>query len=341
LDLGTNTCRLLIARTTPDGFRVIDAFSRIVRLGEGLGTNERLSGPAMARALGALRVCGTKIHRRGVIATRAVATAACRRAANCGTFLAEVDRETGIDLEIISSVEEGRLAIAGCAALLDPRIPYALVFDIGGGSTEVMWMRLDGDGRPNLLDQVSLHHGVITLVEHFGGDRVSGATFQAMVAAISPELETFAHRNGIRALLATGQAQTLGTSGTVTTLAGLDLGLTRYQRARVDGRSLSLARIQALTRDLLALGFEERAAIPCIGAERADLIIGGCAIVAALADALPFQTLLVADRGLREGILADFMLALGPAGRPLGPTRGLAHGQAGGRDHDGTNRRLR
>jgi exopolyphosphatase/guanosine-5'-triphosphate,3'-diphosphate pyrophosphatase len=308
LDLGTNNCRLLIARTQPGGFRVIDAFSRIVRLGEGLSRCDRLSEPAMERTLAALRVCGAKIQRRGVTALRAVATEACRRAVNCDAFIDLVGRETGIVLETISSVEEGRLALAGCAPLLDPSQPNAVVFDIGGGSTEIMWLELHGPGRqPRLIDQISVRHGVVSLAEHYGGDRVDDETYHAMVGAVTEEIVPFERRNAIRATVEQGAVQLLGTSGTVTTLAGVNLGLERYERSLIDGSHLSIAHALAVTRHLIRLDFHQRAAHPCIGYERADLVIAGCAVLEAICRVWPFERLRIADRGLREGILADFV----------------------------------
>ncbi len=308
LDLGTNNCRLLIARAHPGGFRVIDAFSRIVRLGEGLSRSDRLSERAMERTLAALRVCGAKIQRRGATAVRAVATEACRRAVNCDAFIEQVGQETGIVLEIISSVEEGRLALAGCSPLLDPNQPHALVFDIGGGSTEIMWLEVEGGGLPpRLLDQISVRHGVVSLAEQYGGDQVDDQTYQTMVEAVSDEIAPFERRNGIRAAVNRGCVQLLGTSGTVTTLAGVNLGLERYERSLIDGSHLSIAHALAVTRHLIRLDFHQRAAHPCIGYERADLVVAGCAVLEAICRIWPFQRLRIADRGLREGILTDFV----------------------------------
>ncbi|PWC40338.1 exopolyphosphatase [Azospirillum sp. TSO22-1] len=307
LDLGTNNCRLLIARPTQSGFRVIDAFSRIVRLGEGVFSSERLSESAMERTLAALRVCGGKIQRRGVTAVRAVATEACRHARNCTPFLEAVEDETGIAIEIISSQEEGRLAIAGCAALLDPRIPHALVFDIGGGSTELMWLALRPGGRPRLVDQISIRCGVIGLSERYGGDVIAPEAYRAMVEEVAAQIEPFAERNSIRTHLERGGVQMLGTSGTVTTLAGVHLGLARYDRRAVDGSFLRVDHARDIIRRLVALDFEGRSRHACIGLERADLVVAGCAVLEAICDCCPVERLRIADRGLREGILVDLI----------------------------------
>ncbi|MBK3731549.1 exopolyphosphatase/guanosine-5'-triphosphate,3'-diphosphate pyrophosphatase [Azospirillum brasilense] len=307
LDLGTNNCRLLIARPIPGGFRVIDAFSRIVRLGEGLTRNDRLSDSAMERTLTALKICGSKIERRGVTAARAVATEACRRARNCSEFIDAVERETGIAIEIISSQEEGRLALAGCASLLDPNVPYAVVFDIGGGSTELMWLAVERGRPPRILDQTSIQCGVIGLTEQFGGADADRGMYRRMVEEVASAIASFEERNGIRERVLAGQVQMLGTSGTVTTLAGVHLGLCRYDRRAVDGSFLRIDHARAVIERLVALDFDGRARHPCIGQDRADLVIAGCAVLDALCDCWPVERLRIADRGLREGILVELI----------------------------------
>jgi exopolyphosphatase/guanosine-5'-triphosphate,3'-diphosphate pyrophosphatase len=306
-DLGTNNCRLLVARTLAGGgFRVIDAFSRIVRLGEGLAANGVLAETAMARTIDALRVCADKIALRGAVRGRYVATEACRRAANCGEFLARVGHETGLELEIIPTAEEARLAVAGCASLLDPRLPYAVIFDIGGGSTEIAWLRHGQAGAgvgPEVLGIVSLPYGVVSLTERYGGDLVSPAVYREMVEEVSGAALPFEERHGIAERVAEGEVEMLGSSGTVTTLAGINLGLPRYNRAVVDGSLLTFAAIEAVSRRLAGLDMATRALHPCVGAERADLVVAGCAILEAICELWPVGRLRVADRGVREGIL--------------------------------------
>ena len=312
LDLGTNNCRLLVARPTGSGFRVVDAFSRIVRLGEGLAASGVLSEDAMVRSLDALKICADKIAGRRVAAGRYVATEACRQAANCEAFLARVREEIGIEIEIISSTEEARLVVAGCAPLLNPRIPYAIVFDIGGGSTEIVWLRLWGGGnrgRPEILGSMSLPFGVVTLTDRFGGTEVSPATYSAMVAEAVAALAPFERTNDIQRHVRTGRVQMLGSSGTVTTLAGIHLALPRYIRALVDGSVLTFEQISVVSTHLAGLDLAGRAANPCIGRERADLVLSGCAILDAICASWPVGRLRVADRGVREGILFDLMRA--------------------------------
>jgi exopolyphosphatase/guanosine-5'-triphosphate,3'-diphosphate pyrophosphatase len=311
LDLGTNNCRLLVARPAQDGFRVVDAFSRIVRLGEGLAASGELSGPAMARTIEALRVCAGKIRRRGVTQVRAVATEACRRAANCQDFLDAVRRETGIELEIISQNEEAALAVCGCAPLIDPDVPDILLFDIGGGSTEICWLKASPDGAAaspraaalSLYAWLSVPIGVITLAERYGGGEIGPQAYRDMEAEMAAAVAAFAVRHEVACAVARGAIQMLGTSGTVTTLAGVHKELRRYDRAAVDGSYLDMATVRAISARITAMTFAERAAHPCIGPERADLVIAGCAILSALCRLWPAERLRVADRGLREGML--------------------------------------
>jgi len=321
LDLGTNNCRLLIARravglqprgvSRGGGFRVIDAFSRLVRLGEGLAATGALSEAAMARTIEALKVCAGKIDQRKVAFGRYVATEACRRAENCADFLARVQETIGIELEIISTAEEARLVVTGCAPLLHPRIPYAIVFDIGGGSTEIVWLhrgdRRAAPPRLEILGSVSLPFGVVTFTERFGGVEVTPADYRAMVAEAEAALMPFEKSHNIRRQVRARQVQMLGSSGTVTTLAGVHLALPRYIRALVDGSMLTFDQIELVSRHLAGLDIAGRAASPCVGRERADLVLSGCAILDAICATWPVGRLRVADRGIREGILFDLM----------------------------------
>jgi exopolyphosphatase / guanosine-5'-triphosphate,3'-diphosphate pyrophosphatase len=324
LDLGTNNCRLLVAEPAPDGFRVIESFSRIVRLGEGLGATGRLSPRAMGRAVQALRVCAVRLRRYPGVRLRSVATEACRRAANGRAFVERVFRETGLVLEIIDTEEEARLALAGCAALLDAPAPHALVFDIGGGSTELVWRRRRSNGAGGASgaggaigadtdDFEILSHsapiGVVSMAERHGADRIAPATYARMVDDARRLFEPFEAAMGIGGEIAEGRVQMLGTSGTVTTLASVHLGLRRYSRHRVDGYHLDFDAIRALGDDIVRLGYRERAAMPCIGPQRADLVVGGIAILDAICGLWPVGRLRVADRGLREGILNGLIAA--------------------------------
>lgn len=316
LDLGTNTCRLLVARpTSAVGFRVVDAFSRIVRLGERVAATGELASEAMTRAVDALGVCAGKLRRRGVTHFRGVATEACRKARNGGDFLGRVERDTGINLEIIAPREEAELALASCAPLLDPRVPYAVLFDIGGGSTEVTWLSYASAGRWNIIDSISLQCGVVGFAERFGGDAMPQSDYLRMVAEVADGLIPFEQRHRIGPSIAAGKVQMLGTSGTVTTLSGLRLNLPRYDRRVVDGSWLDFTDIVRLSHALASLDFAGRAAQPCIGAERADLVVAGCAILEAICRIWPVGRLRVADRGLREGIILGLMAQRGSAPR--------------------------
>lgn len=312
LDLGTNNCRLLIARPTGAGFRVVDAFSRIVRLGEGLTPGGRLGTAAIQRTLSALEVCAAKLRRGGVQRLRAVATEACRRAANGGDFLTAARVRCGLDLEVIGAEEEANLALYGCAPLLDRRKRYAAIIDIGGGSTEICWLRMDGAGvsrgaamapLPTLQAWHSLPLGVVDLAERFGGHEVGRPVYDAMVAEVQAGLADFVTRHGLCDLAARGGLQTIGTSGTVTTLTGVHRGLPRYDRAQVDGAFLPMPVVRRVSERVRAMGYEARVGHPCIGKDRADLVVAGCAILEAFCRLCPTEGITVADRGLREGLL--------------------------------------
>lgn len=320
LDLGTNNCRLLVARPSRRGFQVIDAFSRIIRLGEGLSNTGMLSEEAMARTLDALRICSEKMRRREVYRSRLIATEACRVARNSHVFVNRVRDEIGLDIEVISRETEARLAVAGCASLLERSCNWALVFDIGGGSSELIWLDLQQmphTRRPTLTDRVrvqnaiaawtSLPIGVVTLAERYGGQHVDQDIFEAMVGDVLAKLEEFEVTHDIARQIGSGKVHFLGTSGTVTTVAGVHLGLPAYNRNKVDGCWLSDAQVRAVTAELLGMTYEERRRQPCIGPERADLVLAGCAILEAMLRIWPTSRLRVADRGLREGILTNLM----------------------------------
>jgi exopolyphosphatase/guanosine-5'-triphosphate,3'-diphosphate pyrophosphatase len=309
LDLGTNNCRLLVVRPVGAGFRVVDAFSRIVRLGEGLAASGRLSRDAMDRTIEALKVCATKMRRRNVTRMRCVATEACRKATNCAEFLDRVRHEAGLELETISTGEEARLALAGCAPLLDYDHEHAVVFDIGGGSTELMWVDLRRRDRPELRGFISLPCGVVTMAERWAHRRDTPEAWTGMVEDVARRLTPFEATWGIGERVAKGQVQMLGTSGTVTTIAGVLLDLPRYERDRVDGTWLAFGDVGRISHRLMAASLAERANHPCIGVNRADLVVPGCAILEAIRLAWPVGRVRVADRGVREGLLLELMQA--------------------------------
>lgn len=345
VDLGTNNCRLMIASLHNSQFRIVESFSRIVRLGEGLAHAGALSERAMERALKALAICAEKIEKRGLVRVRAVATQACRIARNGRDFIARVERETGLKLTIISPQEEAHLSVMGCASLLDgrevsPLARAALVMDVGGGSTELSWVELDSPERrmaavpapvaPAELDVlavaqagaqatalrtarrmpkprfwISLPVGVVNLAERFpepeGGD--TRAWFESMVAEVTAGIEGFTPPEVLRCHFDCGEAYIVGTSGAITSLAGMHLGLERYDRSRVDGLWMEHNQCRAVIDRLLSLGRSGRELEACIGRDRADLVLAGAAILEAVLRLWPCERLRVADRGLREGLL--------------------------------------
>jgi len=308
IDLGTNNCRMLLARPASSGFVIVDAFSRVVRLGEAMMMSGRIAEGAQDRAIDALAACAEKLNRRNISVVRSVATEACRRAANGSEFVDRVYRETGIALDVISPAEEARLAVMGCQSLLDLGEGVALVFDIGGGSTELVLVSADAAGRPQILQWASVPWGVVSLAETEPADgsdiaarrhnytRMYERVADAIRTAAAPMVE---NAGTVR--------QLLGTSGTVTTLASLYLQLPHYDRRKVDGCIVPADAMRAISEDLALKSIAERRELACIGTERADLVVAGCAILEAILDMWPADRLRVADRGIREGILRELM----------------------------------
>ncbi len=311
LDLGTNNCRLLIATPAGAGFRVVEAYSRIVRLGEGLSQTGRLSEAAMDRAMAALKVSAEKIRRRRVVRLRAIATQACRVADNGAAFVEQVAESTGLRLQIIAPQEEARLSVAGCLNLIDRTSDAVLVVDVGGGSTELSWADLRDappTGMPPLRAWLSVPIGVVTLAERFPeGERATEGWFRAMVEAVKAEISAFRRADPLHEVFQADRAHLIGTSGAITSLAGLHLDLPRYDRNRVDGIWMTRDECDVAAGRLLGLSARERADQPCIGPDRADLVLAGAAILQAVQELWPCSRVRVADRGLREGILLSLM----------------------------------
>lgn len=313
IDLGTNNCRLLIARPSGGGFEVLDAFSRVVRLGEGLSSGSDLRDDAMDRTLAALRVCSQKMLRGGVRRARAVATEACRRASNGAVFLRRAGEAAGIPIETIHPDEEAGLALTGCRSLLSTSCDRGLLIDVGGGSTQIVWFAIGPDSLSpavQVLDTISLPLGVVSVTERHGNSSPQNM-FEPVDREISTHLRQFEIGHNIGSAIDEGRVQAIGTSGTITTLAGLMLGLTRYERLLVDGSVLTCDEIDAMSRRLAGLTVAQRARLPCVGRTRAELVVAGCAILSAICRLWPLGTWTVADRGLREGILLDLMAADG------------------------------
>ncbi|SLN10701.1 Guanosine-5'-triphosphate,3'-diphosphate pyrophosphatase [Pseudoruegeria aquimaris] len=337
LDLGTNSCRMLIAQPKGSQFHVVDSFSKSVQLGAGLEASGKLSRASMWRTVQALRICRKKLQKHNVSRMRLVATEACRRATNSREFIRMVKRETGLSLEIIEAEEEARLAVISCAPLVSKKTEQLLVVDIGGGSTELVWidlskvpkierplaiMRLSRGFSPvdspfpaaKVVDWISVPLGVATLRDQFDDVEDDAGRFALMSCCFEERLSDFSPYNATQAREG---FQIIGTSGTVTTVAASHLGLKRYDRNKVDGLRMTSDQIDAVIRDYLSLGPHGRRADPRIGKDRHALIMSGAAILQALLRVWPTDRLSVADRGLREGLLyaqmsADGVLEDGP-----------------------------
>lgn len=310
IDLGTNSCRLVIATPTPSSFRIVETFSKITRLGEGIINNNELSHTAIRRTVNALRVCAGVLEEYAPIAkARYVATAACRRAKNCQYFLDLVKKETGLNIETISSQEESRLAVVGCLPLLNRNIRRALVFDIGGGSTEVSLARTTNSGRIVIEGYVSLPYGVVTVSEAFPNHDMTDLAYNTIIERTHKILAGFEEKYHISQAIAAQEIQVLGTSGTVTVLGAVHLNLPRYNRSAVDGLALSAQDVDRTISKIKRLGDEGRKKHACIGMQKADLTMAGCAIIEGLLSFWKVSEITIADRGIREGILLDMMHA--------------------------------
>lgn len=308
IDLGTNSCRLVIAQPTPSSFHVVETFSRITRLGEGIINGNMLSKPAIRRTIAALKVCSAILNEyQPIVRMRFVATAACRRALNCKEFEMAVKQSTGLNMEVISSKEEARLAVVGCMPLLNRMIKRALVFDIGGGSTEISLARVTETGKTFIEGFVSLPYGVVTIAEAFPGKDMTTLAYDTIVERTQKILQEFEDKYHISEAISNQEIQIIGTSGTVTVLGAVHLNLPRYNRAAVDGIALSGTDIAKVIRRIKNMGYEGRCKHSCIGKLKADLTIAGCTIIESLCSFWPVSEITIADRGIREGILLDMM----------------------------------
>lgn len=308
IDLGTTCCRLVIASPTPTSFRVIETYSKVSKLGEGIINDNELSQKAIKRTISVLKVCSGIIEEyKPIMGQRFVATAACRRAVNCTDFVSMVKKETGLDLEIISSQEESRLAVVGCVPLLNRNIKRGLIFDIGGGSTEISLARVSNSGNIFTEGFVSLPYGVVTISEAFPNDDMTSLAYDTIIERTHKLLKDFDQKYGITDGIKNNEIQIIGTSGTVTVLGAIHLNLQRYNRSAVDGISMSRQDMYKAVKKIKTIGDVGRKKHPCIGLQKADLTIAGCAIIEALCSFWPIEEITVADRGLREGILLDMM----------------------------------
>jgi exopolyphosphatase/guanosine-5'-triphosphate,3'-diphosphate pyrophosphatase len=306
VDLGTNNCRLMIAQPSSQGFRVINSYSNTVRLGEGLLNNGFLSYSAMDRTIQALKICSEKLRSFDVIKSRIIATEACRRAKNHHEFFIQIKNKTGLEIELVSSNEEARLALRGTQNLLNPAQPYALIFDIGGGSTEIIWAKR-GIEHFDIVDLISLPLGVVTVAEEWKLQKTDNKSYQRTVFDITQKLLDLCKCNNIKQKIKENKVQMLGTSGTVTTLGAIHLKLDHYDRSLIDGLYLTFNDLSDATRELTEQNYKSRSQMPCIGNERAELAVPGCAILEAICKRWPVGELRVADRGLRDGMLLELM----------------------------------
>ncbi|MFI3241041.1 MAG: Ppx/GppA phosphatase family protein [Alphaproteobacteria bacterium] len=308
IDLGTNSCRLVLASPTPSAFRIVETFSKVTRLGEGIIKDNMLSSQAIKRTVNALKVCSGVINEYAPIKNcRYVATAACRRAKNHESFVKQVKKETGLDLEIISTKEEARLAVVGCLPLLNRHIKRALVFDIGGGSTEISLARITNSGKTFIEGFVSLPYGVVTISEALPGRDMTPLAYDSIIQRTHGILSEFEEQHNITEAIRNQEIQVIGTSGTVTVLGAVHLNLPRYNRLAVDGLSVAMKDLNKTIDKIKRIGEDGRKRHACIGPQKADLTMAGCSVIEGITSFWPISEISIADRGIREGILLDMM----------------------------------
>lgn len=307
IDLGTNTCRLLIARSTDSGFEPLEVFTRVIRLGDELVSHKRISETAKARAVDALSEAKKRLDKYEISNLRCVATAACRDAINQAEFIEEIYSKTGLQLEVISAHEEARLAMMSCSDQLTNETRYALIFDIGGGSTELAWVELIPGGKPAVIDSTSIPFGVVTVAEAMRGEPDEKEFLEKVRRAMASASKSFADSCQVHPHLRKQAIQMIGTSGTVTTLAAIHKNLDHYDRSQVHGMSLTQKELKSLIHKLKKMLVHERLLHPCIGPQRADLVMGGVAIFEGIYDVFALNHVKVVDRGLREGIIFDLL----------------------------------
>lgn len=312
IDLGSNSCRFLVVEKQNNTLQLVDAFSRVIRLSEGLTQSSSLSKAAMQRAFSVLEQCVKKSKLYAPLSLRCVATEACRKAHNSAGFLNRVKEKLGLDFTIISEQEEARLAVRGCSHLLDRKFPYALLFDIGGASSEIIWIQVPDLGPPRIIDMISLPFGVVTLAEAY--DIENAAAYASVVETVHQAIENFSGPHEIYDRILEGKVQMIGSSGTATIVGGIHLGLHFYDRSKVDGVALKFEDIQNTIKQIQLMTIEERNQHPCIGPDRSDLTLGGIGILEAMCRAWPIDHIQVADRGVRDGIVSE--LAFGTSEKP-------------------------
>lgn len=329
LDLGTNNCRMLIAEPARSGYRVIDSVSRAVSLGEDLEHLGRISPESAGRIIHAVKLCAARLRKHEVERMFLVATEACRKAVNGRDVLNQVRKETGLRLEIIRPELEARLALTSCAPLISDTASQVLVFDIGGGSTELIWIDLNdvpqkqrrrallalaplrgklseaGALGAKIVDWISVPLGVATLHQRYSDVADDRARFALMSWYFEEFITAFAPYDMDQEVFS--DLQIIGTSGTVTTIASAHLGLDRYSRDKVDGIWMANQEVESTVDRILNMSHEERLRHPGIGGQRVSLIVSGVAILQTILRIWPVPRLRVADRGLREGILHALM----------------------------------
>jgi exopolyphosphatase/guanosine-5'-triphosphate,3'-diphosphate pyrophosphatase len=319
--------------------KVIDSFAKIISLGEGIKQTGVLSEEAIERTIVALRACKKKLDSHRIYKMRAVATEACRQASNTKSLIERVNSEIGVDLEVISPQEEARLVLKGCSGVISDEKNYGILMDIGGGSTEVVWLKINkGMTRPTIsvIDSISLPFGVVTISDTYTHSKNNQEIYTVLRKNILSTIDTFMKKNNIRTNFSKGDVQVITSSGTTTTLGSLTLGLSTYDRSSVDGKDFSSKKIVEVGEELLSRYLSSTPTTVKLGKEknfitnkffdhvldksseefkifaynRMGLLAAGVVIINSILESIGDCLVRIADRGVREGILYDLMDSL-------------------------------
>lgn len=296
IDIGTNTIRLLIAETGPHTLREIYSDRRITRLGRDLARTGRLSREAEGRSLSVLSDFAGKIKLYSAQHTAAVGTSALRYAEGASNFLDLVKAETGIDVRVITGAEEAGLTLLGVFAALPDMDEPALVIDIGGGSIEIIAAK-----NGMAMHAVSVELGAVYLTEKFiHSDPPDGAEIEDIRKALRHALADVD-----RVVEGCRPGVLIGTAGTVTTLAAMDLGISVYDPAKVNNHGLTSRVVDGMVESLSGRGIDERRGMPGLEPGREDIILAGAVVVQEIMYRYGYDQMIVSDWGLREGIVMD------------------------------------
>lgn len=301
IDLGSRNCRTIVGCQSKAGaFEYIETYSKSVSLADGVAASKKLSRKSMDRTIEALAFCSKVLSRYAGLTYLAVATDAMRRAENASVFIKRVKRELGLIISIITPQEEAYYAALGCIEVLSLETEIFVVFDIGGGSSEIALCRQKSDKDIELIDSLSIPYGVINLLE--SKDHLTFSGYSNLVQKISDLSRDFLNQYATT-LDFVNNFQCIGTSGTTTTVAALNMNLRFYDREKINDSILQFSEILKTVHYVQSLSEDERKLHPYISQSNEDLVLGGLTILEGIVRGLPASTITVTDRGVRDGVV--------------------------------------